>query len=289
MITVSFIRHGESTDNLRSVWAGWADAPLTNHGMNQARALGESYANTRLDVIYASPLKRAFTTAQALYDSQPSPKPTFTASPLIREQHFGKGEGKTWTLHQDPNKTLEEHFANDHFPVLHGRDEKFPGGESVNDLAQRADQAIRELVLPHVREATKSEGQDVHIALVSHGLCISQLVAALVNRNDGGAPDADYRGLMNTAWTRVTVQVKGPQLGETLVDNLPPLIVKVTDVNRHEHIDGIKRQEGGIGSSAYDPKQQDIRGFFGGGAVKGFVQALENSESDVEGTQEVRN
>ena len=29
-----------------------------------------------------------------------------------------------------------------------------------------------------------------------------------------------------------------------------------------------KRLKGGIGSSAYDPKQKDIRAFFGGGAVK---------------------
>lgn len=34
MITVTCVRHGESTDNLRQVWAGWKDAPLSQHGMN---------------------------------------------------------------------------------------------------------------------------------------------------------------------------------------------------------------------------------------------------------------
>ncbi|KAI9458819.1 hypothetical protein F5148DRAFT_1219875 [Russula earlei] len=33
-VILTFIRHGESTDNLRSIWAGWKDAPLSNHGMN---------------------------------------------------------------------------------------------------------------------------------------------------------------------------------------------------------------------------------------------------------------
>jgi hypothetical protein len=60
--------------------------------------------------------------------------------------------------------------------------------------------------------------------------------------------------------------------------------MRVTDVNRHSHIDNIvrpprykvraalltrslkfqRRQKGGIGSAAYDPKQKDIRAFFGG-------------------------
>lgn len=83
----------------------------------------------------------------------------------------------------------------------------------------------------------------------------------------------------------------------------PPLLVKVTDFNRHEHISSVvrttscaeievtrvtsapfsqKRQKGGIGSSAYDPKQQKIRDFFGGKAVKDPVEALERSESNAE-------
>lgn len=63
-----------------------------------------------------------------------------------------------------------------------------------------------------------------------------------------------------------------------------PLIMRVTDVNRHSHTDNIVgsphynvctasliqtrttqiRQKGGIGSAAHDPKQKDIRAFFGG-------------------------
>ena len=64
----------------------------------------------------------------------------------------------------------------------------------------------------------------------------------------------------------------------------PLLVMRVTDINRHSHIDNIVRylrynlravsltpsstcqirQKGGIGSAAYDPKQKDIRAFFGG-------------------------
>ncbi|KAL4069953.1 histidine phosphatase superfamily [Scleroderma yunnanense] len=247
--------------------------------MNQARALGEAFANTRLTAIYASPLKRAFMTATALLDAQPDPKPPIHNSDLLKEQNFGKAEGTSWLGKQDPNKTLEEHFASGQYPVLFDPVLKFPDGESLNDLAERADQAIRELVLPHVLQAARPESEDDHIALVSHGLCISQMVAALVRRNHGGAPHRDYRGLLNTAWTRVTVQVKGEVSWETMdisEDDSSPILVNVTDFNRHEHTNSVKRQKGGIGSSAYDPKQQDIRDFFGGKAV----EAVEDNKSD---------
>ncbi|ETW81709.1 hypothetical protein HETIRDRAFT_25713, partial [Heterobasidion irregulare TC 32-1] len=237
------IRHGESTDNLRSVWAGWEDAPLSNHGKQQARAMGQSFTETRFTAIYASTLKRAFTTAQALYDGQKDPKPTFTSSPLLREQHFGIAEGKPWTYHREKGMTLEEQFDQGKFPVLHHDDEKFPGGESLNDLAARANRAIEELVLPHVWTAAKEGEKGVHIALVSHGLCISQLMIQLLKHNTDGPDGGDYRGLKNTAWSRVTVSIKqGLKEGERLEsvdDAQSPLDIRVTDIDRHSHIENI--------------------------------------------------
>lgn len=108
-----------------------------------------------------------------------------------------------------PNKSLEDHFRDAQYPILFNRNEKFPNGECVDDVAARAERAINDLVLkPYLARAISSGGQDVHVAVVSHGICISELIPALLKRDDGGAPAKDYRGLLNTAWTRVTVQVK---------------------------------------------------------------------------------
>ncbi|TFK52626.1 phosphoglycerate mutase-like protein [Heliocybe sulcata] len=270
IISVTFVRHGESTDNLRSVWAGWADAPLSNHGMNQARAVGQSLSQTHFIAIHASDLKRAYTTAQAIHDAQPTPPP-FDSSPLLREQHFGVAEGKPWSLHLEPGMSLEDHYAKGIYPVIFNREDKFPEGESLDDLARRAEEAIDKFVMPHVWDAARSGKRGVHVALVSHGLCISELIAALMRKSAVGGGSADkYKGLLNTAWTRVAINVHGAKEGEPVEfpsNESPPLTMKVTDVNRHEHIDDIKRQKGGIGNAAYDPKQADIRAFFGGAAV----------------------
>ncbi len=42
------------------------DPPLTDHGQQQARLLGEALSTTNFDAIYASPLKRAHETAKAV-------------------------------------------------------------------------------------------------------------------------------------------------------------------------------------------------------------------------------
>lgn len=112
-------------------------------------------------------------------------------------------------MEMDPNLTLEEHFARGLYPVLHERWQKFPEGESLDDLAARASLAIEELVMSHVRRAAREGRKGVHIALVSHGLCISELVPALLKKDSSGTHSGkNYRGLLNTAWTRITVDVK---------------------------------------------------------------------------------
>lgn len=68
-------------------------------------------------------------------------------------------------------------------------------------------------MVPIIRDVLKEKKGDIHIALVSHGLCISELVAALAaldfeRRSKGQEVSGGrYAGLLNTAWTRATVDL----------------------------------------------------------------------------------
>jgi len=173
----------------------------------QARALGKFFADTHFTAIHASDLKRAFTTAQALYDEQREPKPTFDSSALLREQHFGVAEGKPWSYNPSRSFNLEEEMAKGVYPVPH-EDEKFPEGESIDELAQRAKEAITALVLPHVWQTAKEGKTGIHVAVVSHGLCISQIISELLKMSANHEEEREYRGLLNTAWTRVVIDIE---------------------------------------------------------------------------------
>ena len=144
-------------------------------------------------------------------DAQPDPKPPLHECPDIREQHWGVAEGKPWVWNQKPGLSIEEHFARDIWPVLHERWQHFPEGESLDMMYTRAKRAIDECVTPHVWKAAREGRTGVHIALASHGLCISELIPALLAKDDrfkGTHMGAKYRGLLNTAWTRLTIEVE---------------------------------------------------------------------------------
>lgn len=163
--------------------------------------MGEAFAEVKLDHIYVSPLLRAFTTGQAVHSRQTQKSP-FTVNLNLREQHFGIAEGYPVILSAPANVSLEELFSKNVFPKLGTRHGRFPGGESREDLARRAEQAIRECVIPHIQQ------DKAHIAIASHGLCISELVTAIIRLDPDSRQDVSYTGLLNTAWTRLTVSLK---------------------------------------------------------------------------------
>ena len=141
------------------------------------------------------------------------------------------------TIKYDPAETEEEQV----YYTIHTRHGKFENGESLDDLARRADQAIDTTIWPHVVEAlrprkvsemkdTDSHPEEAHIVLVSHGLAISELVAArksisvdpfssnallVLRRSPPGAkppahahPAKSFKGLPNTGWTQVCINIQ---------------------------------------------------------------------------------
>lgn len=110
------------------------------------------------------------------------------------------------------------------YPTLCGPDEKFPGGESGNDLAERAKRAITQFMLPHVWQAAKQGRTGIHVAIVAHGLCINDMISELlrmsvnVNQSEYGA----YDGLLNTAWTRVVIDIEVRTVGSMVIHRLTP-------------------------------------------------------------------
>lgn len=154
--------------------------------------------------MFASDLKRAHSTARAIYDAQPDPKPPLTITQLIREQGFGVGEGKPWSPSPGATWSLPE-----------GRDGKFDDGESLNDVGRRGDRFFEQHLAPILAEAKGKSTGEVNVVIVSHGIAIAETLGALVRRSvavDRDGWTGGFRGLHNTAWTRVAI---GLEVGST--------------------------------------------------------------------------
>ncbi|KAL1722764.1 histidine phosphatase superfamily [Schizophyllum commune] len=217
--------------------------------------------------ILTSPLNRALSTASAIHDRQAPPRPPLIQNDLLKEQHFGEGEGQPYTAartgktgttatpktgtNSAPNEQQNGTYARNR-----GDDERFPGGESRREVRERADKTVEELLLPYIGLEDEDE-RPTHVLVVSHGIYIRHLVGALVKRGTLAKASTERITLHNTGWVRVVVEKEGDKL-----------IMSITEVNRHDHLNSLVRQKGGIGSSAHDPRQKDLRAFFGGGKVR---------------------
>jgi len=109
---------------------------------------------------------------------------------------------------REEGKTLAAHFQEGKYPILYESESNvaFPGGESALDLLKRGETVVREVVLPHVLSTART-GQEEHIVLVSHGLCIAAIVGGLVRIL--GRDTWKRKGpMVNTGWNRVQIRVQ---------------------------------------------------------------------------------
>jgi broad specificity phosphatase PhoE len=85
-----FLRHGQTKWNAEGRFQGHTDIPLNDIGLSQAHAAAAILARCPVDLIVASPLIRARTTAEIV--AAQLGKPLFMDDEL-KERHFGAFEG----------------------------------------------------------------------------------------------------------------------------------------------------------------------------------------------------
>jgi broad specificity phosphatase PhoE len=125
---VWLVRHGETAWARLGRHTGRTDITLTDRGRDQARALGRRLAGHAFNLVLTSPLSRAAETA-ALSGYEASA----IADPDLQEWDYGEHEGRTtaeirtdfpgWTIWRGP----------------------WPAGETVDEVAARADRVIERL------------------------------------------------------------------------------------------------------------------------------------------------
>ena len=66
---IYIVRHGQTDWNLNGRYGGRIDVPLNECGIKQAKQIREELKNISFDVVFSSPLIRAYTTAQIVCDN----------------------------------------------------------------------------------------------------------------------------------------------------------------------------------------------------------------------------
>lgn len=92
-IMFTYIRHGESEYNSKGIMQGIDDPDLSSEGVKQAEALAKRLDGIRNVRIYASPLKRAFQTAETVASRV---KAGITVVDDLKEIDIGRFSNLTW-------------------------------------------------------------------------------------------------------------------------------------------------------------------------------------------------
>ncbi|MFN3526651.1 MAG: histidine phosphatase family protein [Paracoccus sp. (in: a-proteobacteria)] len=143
------LRHGQTAHNAAGLIAGATDAPLTALGRQQAQAAARSLVDVPVGQIHASPLLRAWQTAQAVAGLRPGTQ--VIPAPLLAERNWGIWEGA-------PQDVLDRAATPE-------------GGESAAAFGDRIRQGCAAIPAPAPDEAPP--------LLVAHSGTVREIFAAL--------------------------------------------------------------------------------------------------------------
>ncbi|RYP85942.1 hypothetical protein DL769_000879 [Monosporascus sp. CRB-8-3] len=255
------IRHGESVDNVAGLYAGSRDSPLTNHGVLQARRLG-AHLTKRQDVIgpikkiFTSNLQRAYRTAEAVADAQSSTDRGVTEAqthlevvrlPELREKDFGSSEGKKFGA-----------------GIAASRVDARSDSETRDSMIIRVDRFLDVHLAPVVDEYV---AEDVAVVVVAHGIILGVLLRELLSRYSTKQLDLVH-GEIIAAWSNTGVlqakieQASGEPTSSEQSRHRGALKFTVQLTNNVDHLQGLKKTRGGIGSAKFDSRQRTMDSFF---------------------------
>lgn len=133
---IILIRHGQSTGDVEDRYGGAYDDELSPQGERQAQELAEEMAGLGIETLFASPLKRALQTAQAIRNRVACPLHVMDG--LRERDRYGLLSGMTKVQAKRDYPDLAER-AKDLFATL-------PSAESYEAAAQRMSETYADVL-----------------------------------------------------------------------------------------------------------------------------------------------
>ena len=127
------VRHGRTEWNAKGLIQGISDIPLLEEGREMARQTARGLKTVSLDAVYASPLSRAFETAEILVEGR---NLEIRKDQRLREMDFGIYEGEDYV--RDSELLRGFYDAPDRYQAPEG-------GESFYDVEKRTSDFLNEI------------------------------------------------------------------------------------------------------------------------------------------------
>ncbi len=161
-------RHGQSEWNLKNLFTGWRDSPLTKKGIEEACGAGRKLQalGLRFDVSFTSALSRAQKTNELILRELGQPELQVIKDKALNERDYGDLSGLDKAEAAKKFGPEQIHIWRRSFDVPP------PGGESLKDTAARVLPYYEEHIEPLVKQGKK-------ILVTAHGNSLRALVMQL--------------------------------------------------------------------------------------------------------------
>lgn len=150
MTRLILVRHGQTDWNLTKRIQSYTDVPLNEVGRSQTQQVTIKLKDIKIDVIYSSPLSRAYESAKII--AQYHKGIEIIKEPALTEINMGEWEGMFTKEAKEKIPECRQWLENP-FSVTP------PSGESVSDLKKRVISKLNQII---------NSSQDKTICLVAH-------------------------------------------------------------------------------------------------------------------------
>ena len=185
-MTIYLIRHASTEWNENKLWQGRKDLPLSDRGVEEAKALALRFASVDLDAVFSSPLTRALRTAEEIASVHGLEVRVIED---LKEADFSRWEGRPGERIKEEDREVYELWSSDPDAVIDGI-------EPVGSVHERALRVFEEI--------SSFPGEE--IAVVTHAMVLRMMVCHVL-----GMPLNSFRrfALSNTSVTTVSVNENG--------------------------------------------------------------------------------
>ncbi|QDU63564.1 Phosphoserine phosphatase 1 [Planctomycetes bacterium Pan216] len=182
-------RHAATDNNMRqppTLQGSGIDAPISDEGRLQAEALGNALADRSIAAVYASPLRRARETAEAVakpHGHEVTPIPDF------READLGDWEGLSWV-------EISKRWPKEHEAFLaDAENNSYLGGENMRNVCDRTLPALASIAQSHPEQTIVVVGHNVvNRVLLAEWMKIPLRFARKLTQNNAGYNVIEWRG-----------------------------------------------------------------------------------------------
>ncbi len=160
---IYLIRHGETDLNKHKCLQGQSDFQLNDYGRKLAEITGEALREVPFDLVFSSPLSRAYETAMLVLRDRTIPVIKDTR---IQEISFGEFEGKSY--HPEHYELSDPDFVN--FFIAPEAYKTPKNGENFASVIKRTGEFWTEIT-------TNPDYQDKTILVSTHGCALKAILA----------------------------------------------------------------------------------------------------------------